>query len=126
MPSHVACYVAPKTYSEYGKNSVAAQNILGRCAEQTQNINGICRNISGIFKNINGISENINDILSFLCAMGEFFQRIERVYTLFQQTFRCSAGVVRMWNEGDKYGLRRARKWGKLVPKVHFLLIFSG
>jgi len=73
MPSHDSCYVVPKTDSEYGKNSAAAQNILGRCTEQTQNIIDISTNSIDIFENSTDIFTNSIDILSFLCAAAEFF-----------------------------------------------------
>ena len=79
MPSHDSCYVVPKTDSEYGKNSAAVQNILGRCAEQTQNIIDIFTNSIDIFENSTDIFTNFNDILTFIGTAAEIEAQQERV-----------------------------------------------
>jgi len=66
------------------KHSVGVRNIVGRCAEKSQNIIEIFENSSDICTNSIDISTNFNDILSFFCAVVEFVPRWRRVCAAVQ------------------------------------------
>ena len=60
-----------QTHVIFRANSPAADTILGRCANQTQNIIDILTNSIDIFENSIDISTNIIDILSFFGTRSE-------------------------------------------------------
>jgi len=84
QPKYVT--TAHETHARRTRKSSTAHTKVKLCAEQTQNINEICRNINGIFKNISGICKNIIDILTLFRASAKFVPRFDHVYAAVLRT----------------------------------------